>query len=525
MTEKQENLSDDKFKMIFSYKIIRELLLIDIASYPFIYYFMNYFITNKLYEKGESSPPSPKKHLGSFKFNNIITLLKTSLYYIKTSLDKTETFKGGLDILFLSRDRFIDIKTENGLIKSDYLFGSIIHDINERYPNCKMAIVGTTFKHMPKIDDIGLHSLIQYSTPVILLRSALFSLIIYLRWKLSRSKIINYLKDNDCEYGLFLFDNFYNLRRLFYLLIFDYSLKNVLKKTNPKAIASNDDVLNLKPKINLESTKLIIMQSASMDETNEKFKKMFISNFPLDKLIADYFLVSGTKFKDMKKDVKDSKEIKVTGQPRYDVLYHADKFYSKEKFLKKYKINPKHKIILWATQCHSLNDEENIKNFKAVFGVMQSLKDATLIIKQHPGEGKKYRKMIETYLNQYGINAVVTPKDSDTHEQLFVCNLMLARHSTTAMEAVALNKAVIILNLSGEPDPVEYVKEGVALGVYKEGDLKTAIEELLRDDSELAKNRMRYIEKYLYKIDGKATERVVKLIGEMINENQKRDEK
>ncbi|NQE54216.1 hypothetical protein C5S29_11535 [ANME-1 cluster archaeon GoMg3.2] len=47
MTEKQEILSDDDFKIIFSYKRIRELLLTDIAAYTIIYYFMGYFITNR----------------------------------------------------------------------------------------------------------------------------------------------------------------------------------------------------------------------------------------------------------------------------------------------------------------------------------------------------------------------------------------------------------------------------------------------------------------------------------------------
>jgi len=209
----------------------------------------------------------------------------------------------------------------------------------------------------------------------------------------------------------------------------------------------------------------------------------------------------------------------VTGQPRYDVLYYADKIYDKGKFLKEYKINPSHKIILWTTQCHGISNKENIKNFKAVFETVQNLKDVALVIKQHPGEGRKYTKMIKKYLSNYKINAIITPKDSDTHEQLFVCDLMITRHSTTAMEAIALNKPVIVLNLSGEPDPVEYVKEGVALGVYDEEDLKPTIEKLLKDDSELARNREKYIEKYLYKIDGKATERVVNLIEEMIDES------
>jgi hypothetical protein len=214
----------------------------------------------------------------------------------------------------------------------------------------------------------------------------------------------------------------------------------------------------------------------------------------------------------------------VTGQPRYDVLADADKIYSKEKFLSDYRIDPNHKIILWTTQCHGISDEENIKNFKAVFEIMQNIENATLIIKQHPREGEIYTKTIKDYLDKYKIDAVITPKSSDTYEQLFVCDLMITRHSTTAMEAVALNKSVIILNLSGEPDPVEYVKEGVALGVYKPEDLKPTIEKLLKEDSELAKNREKYIEKYLYKIDGKATERVVNLIERMI-ESSKQGEK
>ena len=520
MTEKQEIISDDEFRIIFSYKRVRELLLMDVASYPLIYYFMNYFIASRLYKKREYYPS--QKHLGFIKFNNINRLLKTCFFYIKSSLEKNETLKIGLDVLFFSRDRFIGINTEYGKIKSDYLFWSVIHEINKNHPDWKVVMISTADKSLPPIDDIKSYSIIHYCTPMIFLKSVVSGTMIYLKWKLSRSKMSRYLKDNECEYAVSLFGDFFNPIRLFFLLIRDYSLQNVLKKTKTRVIMANDDVLQLKPN-NLESTKFIIMQSASIDEMNEGYKKMFLSSFPLDKLIADYFLVPGTKFKDMKKDAKDSERIMVTGQPRYDVLFYADKIYSKEKFLKEYKINPDLKIVLWATRCHGLSDEENKKNFRAVFKAMQDLKGTTLIIKQHPGEGEKYTKMIKDYLGENKISAVVMPKSSDTYEQLFVCDLMITKNSTTAMEAVALNKPVIILNLSGEPDSMEYVKEGVALGVYKNDDLKQVIEKLLEDDLELAKNRKRYIEKYLYKIDGKATDRVVKLIEEMINERQKRD--
>ena len=213
--------------------------------------------------------------------------------------------------------------------------------------------------------------------------------------------------------------------------------------------------------------------------------------------------------------------VAVTGSSRYDILYYVNKIYSKEKFFRKYKINPNHKIILWTTQCHGLNQEENIKNFIAVFKTMQNLDNVILIIKQHPGEKKVHTKMIKAYIKKYKLkNVILVPKNSDTYEQIFVCDLMITKDSTTGMEAVALNKPVIVLNLSGEPDRVEYVKEGIALGVYKEEDLKPTIEKLLKNDSVLRKNRKKFIRKYLYKIDGKATERVVNLIEKMIQEKK-----
>ena len=208
--------------------------------------------------------------------------------------------------------------------------------------------------------------------------------------------------------------------------------------------------------------------------------------------------------------------IVVTGSPRYDILGHASKMYDKEKFFKNYNINPNHRIVLWATTFGVRGDNENIKDFKALFETIQNIENITLVIKPHPGDKKRHIKMIKDYLNNYQISAVVAPSNSDTYEQLFICDLLITMGSTVGMEAVALNKPVIVLDLNYNSDTIGYVKEGVALGVYKAEDLKPTIEKLLKDDSELAKNRKKYIEKYLYKIDGKATERVVKLIEEMI---------
>ena len=164
---------------------------------------------------------------------------------------------------------------------------------------------------------------------------------------------------------------------------------------------------------------------------------------------------------------------------------------------------------------------ENEKNISAVYNAVKSLKNVQLVIKLHPGEDQK----APLYRKDKSFKPIMDREEINTFELLKACELTITRHSTTAMEAVVLNKPVIILNLSGEPDPVEYVKEGVALGVYDEKDLEATIKKLLKDKSELTKKREKYIEKYLYKVDGKATERVVNVIGRMTSEREEHYER
>jgi hypothetical protein len=239
--------------------------------------------------------------------------------------------------------------------------------------------------------------------------------------------------------------------------------------------------------------------------------------------IPDKTAVYGNYHKELltKLSTYPENSVVVRGQPRYDVLAIADKIYDKDIFFKKYNINPNHKIILWATAFSGSDDNEIIKDFKAVFNAIEGIKNTTLVIKPHPNDKKRHIKMIKDNLRNYKISAIVSPANSDTYEQLFICDLMITRGSTTGMEAVALNKPVIVLNLTGNPSAIDYVEQGVALGVYKAEDLKPTIEKLLRDDSEISKNRERYIENYLYKTDGKATERVVNEIEEMIKESKR----
>lgn len=327
------------------------------------------------------------------------------------------------------------------------------------------------------------------------------------------------------KYELYLQTSNSNLfQDIFNLLTAEY----IIDKVKPKSIFLTCEYCGIQKQLtyvsNSKNVTTFALQHGIISPTHYGY--IFNEGDKRKVILANITFIFGQYFYDLltKKSIYTPNQVVVTGQPRYDVLYYANEIYNRDNFLKNYKIDSSNKIILWTTQCHGISNEENLKNFKAVFDTMQNIKNVTLIIKQHPGEGKRYTKMLEDCLNDYTLNAVVMPKNSDTYEQLFICDLLITKTSTTAMEAVALNKPVIILNLSGDSDPVDYVKEGVAFGVYNEEDLKPAIEKLVEDDFEQAKNRKEYIEKYLYKIDGKAAERVVSFLIQIIQNRKVKNE-
>jgi len=243
--------------------------------------------------------------------------------------------------------------------------------------------------------------------------------------------------------------------------------------------------------------------------------------------LPDYTAVFGEGYKELLVDesVYPSDRVVVTGPPRYDLLIKSGQLYSKARFIEQQKIPPDRKIVLWATQCHSLSDEENRANIDAVLEAATKLNDVALVIKQHPAESQRYTQMLVEASKGHGGDVHVVSKSSDTFELLYACDLLITKNSTTAVEAVALGKPVVVLNLGGAPDAIDYVKEGVAVGVYSPDELGDAILKLLRSDSTQKRHRQNYISKTIYRNDGGASKRVVELIKRIIREGTKGDPK
>jgi len=206
------------------------------------------------------------------------------------------------------------------------------------------------------------------------------------------------------------------------------------------------------------------------------------------------------------------RSVVVTGQPRYDKLVRVHRIFSRKEFCAKLGLDPLGKLVLVATQGWPMRE----LFIRSVLRTLKKIPEVQIVIKPHPRENSElYRRVVDAQ----NVKAEILSKSSDTVEALYSCDLLVAAFSTVITEALVLGKPAVTLNLTAE-DPAPYYKE-VTLRMNKKEDLVPAIAKALYDQNtreELRKRARNFTFNHTYKQDGKATERVVNLVEEMIKE-------
>lgn len=422
-------------------------------------------------------------------------------HYIKSILKKPNAEE--CDMLFLSRYRPINIDGAAGF-KTDYLFNSVINEVNRSNLHPVMALVC-----IGGHDDVytdwraANFSLFEFLSLRILLKSVARSVLLRLRYRRIAKRLSSVQKK--------MFDSSFGFSSLLFYHLLDFCLSRTISILKPKVVVANDDVLIFKPSTN-HHFQLVVLQSALITEQIERHKNLLFSSFLEDRLLSDYFCVSGSLAESLKrKYLKDTRNLVMTGQPRFDNLAKADKLFDKDEICRRLGLIGDRRILVWATETHSLPLEENRENVEAICAAVKSLENVGLVVKLHPAEDQD----ASLYKENRSCTPIIVKGSENISESLFVCDAMVTKSSTAAIEAAILDKPVIVLNLSGEPDIMPYVKEGVALGVYEKKDLVPAIRQALYDEKireNLAKQREKFVYEYAYIQDGKASERVANLI-------------
>jgi glycosyltransferase involved in cell wall biosynthesis len=218
----------------------------------------------------------------------------------------------------------------------------------------------------------------------------------------------------------------------------------------------------------------------------------------------------------------DPERVIITGNPRLDAA-HSKKFDECEIY-RKLKWEKGEKIVVLATsglvEAGLWTGREMRALVRAVSEAVRQFPNMRLVIKPHPRESiQEFQK----YLPPRGASAIVV-KDVDLYSLINACELLMTEVSTTALEAIAFGKSVLILNFTAKPYPSTpypeaYVRGGVALEVREKDDLTRKMKQVLQNPEvrrKLAKNRPRFVREQLFKLDGLTSRRVAGLIKQMI---------
>jgi len=288
----------------------------------------------------------------------------------------------------------------------------------------------------------------------------------------------------------------------------------VINRINPNIIVGGDDC-DPRARIyfligrNKEIPKLLIQQGFASDKSVEW---LFLS--------VDKAAIFGNYIKRcLEKIGVDSKKLVITGQPRFDNLVKTAT--ERENICSKYSINSKNKIILFTSQPNHpgafSGESERRKAIETVYNLINGVKDAVLIVKPHPDEKIQYHQSLNLSLHSGKI--VLSDKCADIHELIKACDLLITFHSTTALEAMIANKPVLIINLYGN-SMTQYVESGAALQAFSENDAISKINNIFNNKDlrrELENKRKYFITEHAYNLDGKASERVINLMLNMMN--------
>jgi hypothetical protein len=137
--------------------------------------------------------------------------------------------------------------------------------------------------------------------------------------------------------------------------------------------------------------------------------------------------------------------------------------------------------------------------------------DVRLVIKPHPAEwSAPYLSAIRSHP---GARAALAPPGLSLGPLLAACDLLVTVESQSAIEALVLDKPVVLLS---QPSNLrDLVEAGVALGVAAGFDPLGALEAALRDPDtrgELAQARERWVRDLAGGRDGRAVERILQLL-------------
>jgi hypothetical protein len=262
--------------------------------------------------------------------------------------------------------------------------------------------------------------------------------------------------------------------------------------------------------------KAIILAIEDLPSGDNNYNNVLSSNNPL--LLPDWQCVMNEQSK--RRLIKsrpnlNPNKIVVTGSPSFDNINLVEKENVKRDFRDKYRIGKNDKIVVWIGG-YGEADSDSFKLF--IDGINNlNIKDYRLIIRKHPNDkrNEEFFRFTTTDISDHLLDT--TNETVNTVRQ--AADVVVSVYSTEAVKAVCEGTPTLLIMIpeflrkSGDENFSFIIdKDGSSAVVRKKEEMETTLKKIFYDEK-FKRNIKKKAENW--KVDGKATERIINLINEI----------
>jgi len=216
-------------------------------------------------------------------------------------------------------------------------------------------------------------------------------------------------------------------------------------------------------------------------------------------------------------------QIAVSGQPRYDFLHALRQHTTRPQGLEELNLPEGQKIILFSSQPYvrynTCSETVARQIWRSVIDGVKALGPGHhLVGKLHPAEDLEWTRQ---WLGADFPPDWTLTRDADVLSLVSRADALVTVTSTTALEAICLEKPVILLQTALWALPIPYVESGAALHATDSTELAARMREALYDHGvreQLKAAGRAFADEYAHITDGAATDRVAREILNLLGE-------
>jgi len=172
-----------------------------------------------------------------------------------------------------------------------------------------------------------------------------------------------------------------------------------------------------------------------------------------------------------------SNNVLIGGSPRHDKFFNLSS--RKNKKTGKILLATTGTMYISADSCTTGSQTKYDEYFKEVYRIVKSLPEKKLVVKPHPGP--LLTKYVENLVNEIDPSITVI-RNTDLHELINECEVLITfNNSTTALEAISLNKPVISLQTESWANEDDIAQAGAVVSISNIKDCEKEIKKILFD--------------------------------------------